>query len=87
MRHAAHDRFGLSVLGVSVERDATGVQVDVKGDLLSLRYPMEVNLVGDSAETLRAMLVQSNRNRLFLRLPCFISVLTFFETISFEVLA
>jgi pyruvate dehydrogenase (quinone) len=38
------------------EGEARGVQIDVKADMLSLRYPMEVNLVGDSAETLRALL-------------------------------
>ena len=38
------------------EGNARGVQIDVKADMLSLRYPMEVNLVGDSAETLRALL-------------------------------
>lgn len=36
--------------------DARGVQVDINGANLSLRYPMEVNLVGDSAATLRALL-------------------------------
>ena len=35
---------------------ARGVQIDIKGEMLSLRYPMEVNLVGDSAATLRALL-------------------------------
>ena len=35
---------------------ARGVQIDIEGDNLSLRYPMEVNLVGDSAATLRALL-------------------------------
>ena len=35
---------------------ARGVQVDIDGRMLSLRYPMEVNLVGDSAQTLRALL-------------------------------
>jgi pyruvate dehydrogenase (quinone) len=35
---------------------ARGVQIDIKPGMLSLRYPMEVNLVGDSAETLRALL-------------------------------
>jgi pyruvate dehydrogenase (quinone) len=35
---------------------ARGVQIDIKGDKLSLRYPMEVNLLGDSAETLKALL-------------------------------
>ena len=38
------------------EGQARGVQIDIKADMLSLRYPMEVNLVGDSAETLRALL-------------------------------
>jgi len=35
---------------------AHGVQIDIDPTLLSLRYPMEVNLVGDSAATLRALL-------------------------------
>lgn len=38
------------------EGAARGVQIDIEPDMLSLRYPMEVNLVGDSAETLRALL-------------------------------
>ena len=38
------------------EGQARGVQIDLKPDMLSIRYPMEVNLVGDSAETLRALL-------------------------------
>jgi pyruvate dehydrogenase (quinone) len=38
------------------EGQARGVQIDIDGRMLSLRYPMEVNLVGDSAETLRALL-------------------------------
>ena len=38
------------------EGSARGVQIDLKPDMLSIRYPMEVNLVGDSAETLRALL-------------------------------
>jgi pyruvate dehydrogenase (quinone) len=36
--------------------EARGVQVDIDGSRLSLRYPMEVNMVGDSATTLRALL-------------------------------
>ncbi|MDR5763454.1 thiamine pyrophosphate-requiring protein [Caballeronia sp. LZ035] len=39
------------------EGAARGVQIDLKADMLSIRYPMEVNLVGDSAETLRALLL------------------------------
>ncbi len=38
------------------EGQARGVQIDLDGRKLSLRYPMEVNLVGDSRETLRALL-------------------------------
>jgi pyruvate dehydrogenase (quinone) len=38
------------------EGAARGVQIDIKPDMLSLRYPMEVNLCGDAAETLRALL-------------------------------
>jgi len=38
------------------EGHARGVQIDLAADMLSLRYPMEVNLVGDAAETLRALL-------------------------------
>jgi pyruvate dehydrogenase (quinone) len=38
------------------EGQARGVQIDIEPEMLSLRYPMEVNLVGDSAETLRALL-------------------------------
>jgi Fe-S-cluster-containing dehydrogenase component len=38
------------------EGQARGVQIDIAPDMLSLRYPMEVNLVGDGAETLRALL-------------------------------
>jgi pyruvate dehydrogenase (quinone) len=38
------------------EGQARGVQVDLDGRMLSIRYPMEVNLVGDSAATLRALL-------------------------------
>jgi pyruvate dehydrogenase (quinone) len=38
------------------EGEARGVQIDLKADMLSLRYPMEVNLQGNAAETLRALL-------------------------------
>lgn len=38
------------------EGQARGVQIDIQPDMLSLRYPMEVNLQGDAAETLRALL-------------------------------
>jgi pyruvate dehydrogenase (quinone) len=38
------------------EGQARGVQIDIAPDMLSLRYPMEVNLVGDAAETLRELL-------------------------------
>jgi len=38
------------------EGRARGVQIDIDGRRLGLRYPMELNLVGDSALTLRALL-------------------------------
>jgi pyruvate dehydrogenase (quinone) len=38
------------------EGQARGVQIDLDGRRLALRYPTEVNLVGDSRETLRALL-------------------------------
>jgi pyruvate dehydrogenase (quinone) len=38
------------------EGQARGVQIDIDGRMLSIRYPMEVNLIGDSAATLRALL-------------------------------
>ena len=34
---------------------ARGVQIDLDGRMLGIRYPMEVNLIGDSAQTLRAL--------------------------------
>lgn len=36
--------------------DARGVQIDINGANVSLRYPMEYNLVGDSKATLAALL-------------------------------
>jgi pyruvate dehydrogenase (quinone) len=38
------------------EGQARGVQVDINGKNLSLRYPMEVNLTGDAGDTLRELL-------------------------------
>ena len=35
---------------------ARGVQIDINAGMLALRYPTEVNLLGDAAETLRALL-------------------------------
>src|SRR5581483_5812158 len=37
------------------EGQARGVQIDIASEMLSIRYPMEVNLVGDAAETLRLL--------------------------------
>jgi pyruvate dehydrogenase (quinone) len=36
--------------------DARGVQIDIDGRMIGIRYAMEENLVGDSAETLRALI-------------------------------
>ncbi len=38
------------------EGDARGVQIDIDGGMLSLRYPMEVNLLGDSRAALKALI-------------------------------
>ena len=38
------------------EGKAKGVQIDLDARMLSMRYPMDINLVGDSRETLRALL-------------------------------
>ena len=38
------------------EGQAKAVQIDIKPEMLSLRYPMDVNLVGDAAETLKLLL-------------------------------
>jgi pyruvate dehydrogenase (quinone) len=42
------------------EGDARGVQIDRNASMLGLRYPMEVNLLGDSAATLAALLPMLN---------------------------
>ena len=42
--------------------DARGVQIDIDGRNLSLRYPMEVNIVGDTAHTLRKLLPMLEQN-------------------------
>ncbi|MFB9866719.1 thiamine pyrophosphate-requiring protein [Vreelandella sulfidaeris] len=38
------------------EGQARGVQIDIDGRQVSMRYPMEINLIGDSATTLQALL-------------------------------
>jgi pyruvate dehydrogenase (quinone) len=45
------------------EGNARGVQIDIDGKMLGIRYPMEVNLVGDSAETLRALIPRLERKQ------------------------
>jgi pyruvate dehydrogenase (quinone) len=47
------------------EGQARGVQIDLDGRMLAIRYPMEVALVGDSKETLRALipLLQRKQDR------------------------
>lgn len=44
------------------EGQARAVQIDINPDMLSLRYPMELNLTGDAAETLRALLPLLRQN-------------------------
>ena len=38
------------------EGKAKGIQIDIDPKMLSIRYPMSVNLIGDSRETLRALI-------------------------------
>jgi pyruvate dehydrogenase (quinone) len=45
------------------EGKARGVQIDIDGRMLGIRFPMDVNLVGDSAETLRALLPRLKRKQ------------------------
>jgi pyruvate dehydrogenase (quinone) len=42
--------------------DARGVQIDINGANVSLRYPMEYSLLGDSKETLAALLPLLHQN-------------------------
>ena len=43
------------------EGQARGVQVDIDGRMLGLRYPMEANLMGDARATLRALIPHLER--------------------------
>src|SRR4051794_6125540 len=43
------------------EGQARGVQIDIDARLIGMRYPTEVNLVGDAGETLRALLPRLRR--------------------------
>jgi pyruvate dehydrogenase (quinone) len=45
------------------EGQARGVQIDHDGKMIGIRYPMEVNLIGDSAETLRALIPRLEHQR------------------------
>jgi pyruvate dehydrogenase (quinone) len=40
---------------------ARGVEIDIDGRLVGIRYPMEVNLVGDARDTLRELIPQLER--------------------------
>ncbi len=42
---------------------ARGVQIDLSGKMIGIRFPMEVNLVGDARETLRALIPLLKRKR------------------------
>jgi pyruvate dehydrogenase (quinone) len=43
------------------EGKAKAVQIDIDGRMIGIRYPMDVNLVGDSKETLKALLPHLKR--------------------------
>jgi pyruvate dehydrogenase (quinone) len=42
---------------------ARGVQIDIDGKMIGMRYPYELNLVGDSAATLRALIPHLRRKQ------------------------
>nr|BFE35955.1 thiamine pyrophosphate-requiring protein [Actinomadura rugatobispora] len=42
---------------------ARAVQIDIDGRMIGMRYPTEANLVGDAAETLRALLPRLNHQQ------------------------
>ena len=44
------------------EGQARGVQIDINGRYLGLRYPMEINLCGDAQDTLKALLPLLEQN-------------------------
>jgi pyruvate dehydrogenase (quinone) len=43
------------------EGQARGVEIDIDGRMIGIRYPMEVQLVGDARETLRALIPRLRR--------------------------
>jgi pyruvate dehydrogenase (quinone) len=45
------------------EGKARGVQIDLDARMIGLRYPMDVHLVGDAAETLRALIPRLERKQ------------------------
>jgi pyruvate dehydrogenase (quinone) len=45
------------------EGQARGVQIDIDGKMLSIRYPMEIGLIGDAKQTLRALIPLLERKR------------------------
>src|ERR1700761_8704869 len=57
VRHAADGRLAFPYSEfLPKEGKARGVQIDIDASMVSIRFPMEVGLVGDAAETLRALL-------------------------------
>ncbi len=45
------------------EGQARGIQIDLDARMIGIRYPMDVHLVGDSSETLRALIPLLERKR------------------------
>ena len=57
LRHLVHGRHELPLQRVAApEGQARGVQVDIDARMLGVRYPMEVDLGGDSPDTLQALI-------------------------------
>ena len=63
LRHAADRRLKLPLYAVPAQAfdQARAVQIDIDGKFIGMRYPYEVNLVGDSAATLRALIPHLKR--------------------------
>jgi pyruvate dehydrogenase (quinone) len=45
------------------EGQARGVEIDISGKMIGIRYPMEVHLVGDAKDTLQALLPRLHRKQ------------------------
>jgi len=66
MRHAIDGGSSFPYSSSAKEERPEALQIDIDARMLSIRYPMELNLVGDSAETLQALIPFLGRKLTFL---------------------